>query len=427
MLFVAMLFLSCAVTAKSEYRILHHFTGGTEDGATPMAGALVLSGDKLYGTTETGGADNVGTCFTINTDGTNFQLLHSFLISSSDGQTPYASLVKSGSTLYGTATSYGASYGGTLFRIETNGSDFQVLRRFADSDGIRPYGTPIVSGSVIYGTNTYGGSVSKGTIFKINNDGTGFQLLHTFTGSTGDGASPYPSLLLLSDILYGTTNIGGSNNLGTVFKINTNGSGYQLLHHFTGGGSNGSYPCFGRLIQIDSTLYGMTCNGGANNSGTIYKINTDGTGFQILHSFSGGISDVALPTGSLTNSGQILYGMTLEGGTGNGTIFQIKTDGSEFEIIHSFSGSNGKFPQGDLTQSGPTLYGMTNQGGDYNKGVIFAFDLEFADCNEVKEAGFRLDADIYGDGDCYVDFYDFSIFAQQWLYCNNPQDANCIP
>ena len=102
---------------------------------------------------------------------------------------------------------------------------------------------------------------------------------------------------------------------------------------------------------------------------------------------------------------------------------------AEYRILHHFAGGSGDggTPYGSLICSGPTLYGMTAEGGSSNKGVIFALDLEFADCNEVKEAGLRLDADIYGDGDCYVDFYDFSIFAQQWLYCNNPQDANCIP
>ncbi len=397
-LVITAILLSFAFTARADYRVLHHFTGGAQDGATPVAGALVLSGDKLYGTTETGGTDNVGTCFAVDTDGTDFQLLHSFLSSANDGQTPYASVFLADSTLYGTATSYGASYGGTLFRIETNGSGFEVLRQFAGSDGIWPYATPIVSGSVIYGTNAYGGSSSKGTIFKINTDGTDFQTLHSFTGGTTDGASPYPSLLQTGDILYGTTNTGGSSNLGTVFKINTNGSGYQLLHHFTGGGSNGSYPCFGRLIQIDSALYGMTCTGGTNNSGTIYKINTNGTGFQILHSFTGGISDGSLPTGSLTRAGSFFYGMTLEGGTGNGTIFQIKTDGSEFEILHSFSGSDGKFPQGDLTQSGLTLYGMTSAGGSNDKGVIFTID---------------------------VDFRDFAVLAGEWLDCGLEPAAAC--
>ena len=68
--------------------------------------------------------------------------------------------------------------------------------------------------------------------------------------------------------------------------------------------------------------------------------------------------------GSLTLSGSTLYGMTLSGGAnGNGTIFSINTDGSGFQNLFSFSGTNGDNPHGSLTLSGSTLYGMTSAGG----------------------------------------------------------------
>jgi uncharacterized repeat protein (TIGR03803 family) len=114
---------------------------------------------------------------------------------------------------------------------------------------------------------------------------------------------------------------GGIGNDGTIFKINTDGSGYSVLHSFLGGVSDGGNP-FGSLTLSGTTLYGMTNDGGASNVGTIFKFNTDGTGFSVLHNFAGNSSDGSFPSASLTLSGSTLYGMTLSGGSSNlGTTF----------------------------------------------------------------------------------------------------------
>src|SRR5262245_57675660 len=104
---------------------------------------------------------------------------------------------------------------------------------------------------------------------------------------------------------------------------------FTVLHSFAGGASDGSIPK-GSLIQSGSTLYGMTRSGGSGNGGTVFKIGTDGTGFGLLHNFSGGAADGATPSyGSLIQSGAILYGMTSLGGSNKqsyGIIFQVGTD-----------------------------------------------------------------------------------------------------
>jgi uncharacterized repeat protein (TIGR03803 family) len=422
--------LCLSFSANADYRILHHFAGGSGDGSTPY-GSLICSGSVLYGTTFYGGSFNLGTIFQMNIDGTGFQLLHSFTSDSIDGTLPIGALLLCDSTLYGTASSRGSSYGGTVFKIRTDGSDFAVLRRFSVSDGMWPWDSLIVSDAILYGLNAYGGIAAgwsgKGTAFKINTDGSGFEVLRTFSGSPNDGHGPHGSFLLKDSTLYATTGIGGTYNKGAVFKMSIDGSQFQILHSFEGAPGDGQGPYAGAFASSGSTLYAMAGNGGSGDYGTIYKINTDGTGYQVLHDFAGG-SNGQKPFGSLILSGIKLFGVTSdEGSATNGTIFSINTDGTGFEIIHRFSVAEGRYPYGKLVLLGPTLYGMTAEGGDYNKGVIFAYDLEFADCNEVKAAGFRLEADIHGDGDCNVDFHDFSIFASQWLSCNNPQDANCIP
>ena len=108
----------------------------------------------------------------------------------------------------------------------------------------------------------------------------------------------------------------------------------------------------------------MTLGAGTGASGTIFKINIDGTGYQVLHSFGTVPNDGYSPYGSLTLSGSTLYGMTEAGGAnGKGTIFQINADGTGYQVLYSFGSvaSDGCYPYGSLTLSGTTLYGMTSR------------------------------------------------------------------
>lgn len=420
----SLLFFSSVVVADSQYRILRHFAGGSLDGATPY-GELLPCGSVLYGMTHNGGSSNNGTIYKINTDGSGFGLLHSFNGGTADGYQPHGSLIQIGSTLYGMTYGGGASGYGIVFKINTDGTDFEILHSFTGSDGKYPNRSLVQSGDAFYGMTSNGGSSDLGAIFKIDADGSNFQMLHNFAGSSVDGAFPTDSLINDGSALYGMTRDGGSSNIGCVFKMNFDGSGFQLLHSFNG--SDGSGP-HGSLAQCGSTLYGMATMGGSSSLGTIFRINTGGSNFDVLHNFSGASADGSWPIAAPALSERLIFGITYDGGSSNrGIIFQINNDGSDFQILHSFSGgvTDGSYPR-SLVVSGLTLYGVTSDGGNNNKGVIFAYDLEFADCNEVKEAGFRLDADIYGDGDCYVDLYDFSVLAAQWLNCNNPLDANCM-
>ncbi|HEY2081803.1 MAG TPA: choice-of-anchor tandem repeat GloVer-containing protein, partial [Verrucomicrobiae bacterium] len=114
-----------------------------------------------------------------------------------------------------------------------------------------------------------GGSTGGGTLFRINTDGSGFTVLYNFTNNP-DGASPYAPLILSGSTLYGTTQIGGSSGNGTVFTINTDGSGYAVIKSFQNG-ADGSLPT-GGLVQIGNSLFGTTGSGGTMGYGTIFEI-----------------------------------------------------------------------------------------------------------------------------------------------------------
>jgi uncharacterized repeat protein (TIGR03803 family) len=160
---------------------------------------------------------------------------------------------------------------------------FTVLHTFSGSDGANPFAGLISSGNTLFGTTENGGSSGSGTVFAINSDGTGFANIYNFTGGI-DGAAPMAGLVLSGTTLYGTTSAGGSSSNGTVFAINTDGSGFTNLYNFTAlSGStatnnDGANPADG-LVLAGNTLYGLAGAGGELGNGTVFSIRTDGSGF----------------------------------------------------------------------------------------------------------------------------------------------------
>jgi len=214
-------------------------------------------------------------------------------------------------------------------------------------------------------------------IFQVGTNGTGYAILYQFGSSASDGWGPYGSLILSGSTLYGMTYYGGTNEHGVIFQVGTNGTGYAILHQFESSASDGEYP-EGSLTLSGSTLYGMTSTGGTGQ-GVIFQIGTNGAGYAILHQFGSSASDGAVPNGDLTLSGSILYGMTVFGGTNAyGVIFQVGTNGTGYTTLYQFgsSASDGEYPRGSLTLSGSTLYGMTSFGGTNGVGVIFSLRPE---------------------------------------------------
>ena len=333
---------------------LHDFTGGN-DGAQPFSG-LVLSGNILYGTTREGGIASNGELFALNTDGSDFTNIYSFSATTfnpinftstnTDGAAPQGDLIVSGSTLYGTAYGGGLFGQGTVFALNTNGTGFTNLHNFAsvfggsgtNREGATPFAALILADGRLYGTTYHGGSSGKGSMFAVNTNGTDFTNLHNFAGGANDGANPEAGLVLVSNILYGTASFGGPGGYGTVFAINTNGTGFTNLHYFSalshGTNSDGANPKSALLVS-GNTLYGTATGGGVDGDGTVFSINLDGTGFTTVYNFSAldpinfkTNSDGSTPFGSLILSGSTFYGTAQSGGgSGDGTVFALGLGG----------------------------------------------------------------------------------------------------
>ena len=183
----------------------------------------------------------------------------------------------------------------------------------------------------MYGTTLFGGTPGNGTVFSVKVNGTGFTNLYSFTATpyhtNSDGSSPSGGLILSANTLYGTTQQGGSSGKGTVFALNTDGTGFRVLHSFTsvsgqnlGTNSDGATPHAG-LVLSGNTLYGVAYGGGAWGIGTVFRVNTDGTAFRTLHDFE--FVEGGLPEGDLIMVGDTLYGTTSNYGHGNGMVFAL--------------------------------------------------------------------------------------------------------
>ncbi|MFI5220901.1 MAG: choice-of-anchor tandem repeat GloVer-containing protein [Bacteroidia bacterium] len=367
-------------SANAQYTKLIDFNNSS-NGGVPF-GSLYYDGTFLYGMTAYGGTDSNGIIFKIKPDGTGFVKLLDFS-GILNGYNPCGSLIYDGIFFYGMTFNGGLNNGGVIFKIKSDGTGFSKLLDFdGTATGSNPLGSLFSDGTFLYGMTRDGGTNFSGTIFKIKFDGTGFSKLFDFDST--NGYSAHGSLISDGTFLYGMTWVGGISNFGVIFKIKFDGTGYTKLHDFTGHYLDGEIPD-GSLITDGTFLYGITQSGGKNFLGTIFKIKFDGTGYsRLFEDFN--VTNGLSPSGSLISDGTFLYGMALQGGTiGNGTIFKIKQDGTGFSKLFDFAGStNGGYPQGSLIFNGTFLYGMTTNGGSNNKGVIFKYDLSASGILEKK-------------------------------------------
>lgn len=353
------------------------------DGAFP-AGGLVSLNNTLYGTTSQGGPAGGGTVFKLNTDGTGFTVLHGFIPANpvtgiaGDAAYPLGPLILDATTLYGTTSGGGSAANGVVFKLNVDGTGFGILHAFspsssstyANSDGAAPWAGLLLDGATLYGTASRGGDAGSGTIFKLNTDGTGFTRLHSFTAldpttqTNSDGAYPLGGLVLASNVLFGTTYRGGALATGTVFSLKIDGTGFTVLHHSDGGPRAG-------LILVSNVLYGTTEAGGLANGGTVFRLNTDGTGYSNLVNFAG--PSGTGPWGGLVWSNGALYGTTFSAGTAaQGSLFTVNTNGTGFTTLYNFSGgADGAQPQDALVFIGSILYGTASAGGLSGSGTVF--------------------------------------------------------
>jgi len=254
---------------------------------------------------------------------------------------------------------------------------YSILYTFkGGTDGGRADGSLIVDmGGNLYGSTELGGAHDFGTVFRV--DSTGKEtVLYSFTG-TPDGYYPWSSLVGFAGDLYGTTWKGGAFGYGTIFKVNTKTGTETVLYSFTGAADGGN-PFAGLVRNVAGNFYGAAYGGGdltcdaPQGCGTLFKLDASGT-FSVVHTFAGYAGDDgAQPyAGLIQDAAGNLYGTSLEGGYpfNAGTVFKVDTSGNETVLYRFTGGNDGTAPYGGLVRDeAGNLYGTTLYGG--NSGTV---------------------------------------------------------
>ncbi len=314
-------------------------------------------------------------------------------------------------------------------------AQLSAIYAFSGSDGAWARGSLTIDGNILYGETSLGGANNAGTIFSLSTDGTApatsLNWLYSFdaplgSGQSNDGDMPHHNALLLVDgSLYGAALYGGNQDNpptaaglstppppyertgnGALFSIRTDGSGYSVLHTFSGWGNapptqDGANPHSPFLLYPGSEsayagmAYGLTANGGANNQGALYSFSLAAPAetYQVIYSFSaatGYQSHGMLTTGS---SGSRLLGMTRYGGAGEGGVifsYDLADPVTPYQVLHNFEGGVADGMTNDhgfLLRLNDTLYGTTEFGGLYNEGVVFSIKEDGSDFSILHHFG----------------------------------------
>ncbi len=389
--FSAELGLNAQLGAGGTFRALRTFEG--DRGSLPLSGLTFFEGE-LFGTTSRGGRHGAGVLFQLGVDASNYQVLHHF--DGKDGADHQEGLLVEKRAIFGATRGGGKGSHGTLYRFDRTTGSLEILHRFGpeEGNGFHPHATPIRVGQKLIGMTFHGGeSRWGGMIYAYDLETQQFSIIKSLDASTG--RHPLDRLLAIGGWLYGTASDYGdqaSGRFGTLFRLRPDGSSFEVLHRFEGGAA-GAAP-IGRLSYDGARmLFGSAFGaiGDSQDLGILFSFNIDRRVFSVLHDFSRNPNTGGKPDSALVYDPEraLLFGSSLgtenQGGNIAGTLFCLRPDGSEFTVLHTFSGGlAGRSPLGAPVLLGNSLLGVTAHGGVEardrsrevtGRGILYRYDL----------------------------------------------------
>ena len=384
---VSTLFLSLIAHGQT-LTVLHNFTGGA-DGKTPFAGITVDQQGRIYGTAYAGGADGNGVVYRLVHQEAGWVLSPLTSFPGSGGFSPLSEVVFGpDGLLYGTTYQGGANRYGTVFSLRPPATACKtaecswietVLYSFtAGADGGFPeYGNLVFDqAGNIYGT-AQGGSLGNGVVFRLTRSGSGWteSVIWNFGTINNDGCSPISGVIFdNAGNLYGTTEFGGANGLGTVYELSPTQSGWNetILHSFTQ--SDNGTGAGSLIMDAHGNLFGIT----SGYPGAAYELTPQNGSwsFTLLQSFPGDGPGLAIAAPTFDSQGNLYGPLPNYGSNQDGEIFKLTPSGNQwvYSSFYQFTGSadGGFWPMGAVAfDANGNMYGTTLEGGTSGNGTVW--------------------------------------------------------
>jgi uncharacterized repeat protein (TIGR03803 family) len=410
-----------AIQGESGLHVVRQFERGEGSGFANLA---MADAGTIFGTATQGGPANQGFIFSVNADGSDYRLIHGFQFTGTQRPGPNALMLGPDGALYGTLQDGGDHNRGALYRVETDGSDFTILHHFSDArdqDGGRPILIGSDASGTLYGTCNNGQRNAAPRLFRINVDGSGFEVIYRplttdernrLTTERDNAAEQVESLqqALASDAprnvperviqqweerlpqmkarfeeaqaalaaagdgMLGPMTVGEDGFFygvaqamvdrqqhSVIFRLSDDGRAYEVLHHFDGAPLDGTRAETPPLVASDGKLYGFTATGGIANAGVIYRLDRDGSNYEVIFNpedrFSPGIRPIEGPGGMLYAIGM------LRTGPSQPRLYRIARDGGDMTILDEFARDRSRPVQRmspDVRYHGGALFGWND-------------------------------------------------------------------
>jgi uncharacterized repeat protein (TIGR03803 family) len=323
--------------ASGALTTLYAFGIFAPTGTTPAAGVVIDGKGFLYGTTEAGGdgaacsGRGCGSVFKLDPSTGKLTTLVAFT-GGPDGGEPAGALLLYGGMLYGTTVSGGFSDGGndigsgTIFKLDAKTKTLTTLHAFNQpgaQDGSAPESSLTIGpDGRLYGSASESGPHGSGTLWAVDPVSGAFSVLHGFDYHV-DGFGPDCRLIFRKGQILGTTHAGGPTQAadGTIFSLDPV-SGVLTTLYSIAGPQDGLFPLGGVVHGPRGLVYGVDAQGGQSGAGTVFAVGPKTGKYTLLHDFD--INDGAGPSGELLLTGvDLFYGVTSGGGGGHGTVFEL--------------------------------------------------------------------------------------------------------
>ena len=281
------------------------------------------------------------------------------------------------------------------------------------SDGSGPWSNYFISDAKgnLYAATAAGGTYGAGTVFMLTPAGKE-TILYEFKGqSNGDGTGPHGHLTFdAKGNIYGTTQGGGTNGTGTVYKLSPKtGGGWteKVIYTFSAAGADGTGPSAGMTIAADGTMYSTTPDGGAFGAGTVFSLKKTSTGWKqtVIQNLNGSSNGGYPYEGLMMDAAGNLYGAAPTGGaSGQGVIYRLSRTkkGWADKVLHSFTNANGDgsglYWIDLISDTSGNIYGATSFGGTNGTGMVWELVFSATKKSYSERILYEFGASGSGDG-----------------------------